>query len=148
MKYIIFSIGCIASYFAPIASLCWVVVGLYVVDFITGTAASFKEGVFLRSSILRWSFVKIFVYLGHAALIFFVCDKMGMAQQDTLKVLKVMMWGIVYIEGLSINENLLRIYPASLFLRLMHYLLSIEFLKYVPVIANFFKENKDKNVKK
>lgn len=142
-KYIVFTIGCIAAYFDPIMLTVHVVIGLFVADFITGVSASFCEGKSFQSSIARWSFVKLIVYLGHATLVFFVCERMGIDKETTISIVKIVIWAVIYVEGLSVNENLLRMFPHSKFLQFMHYMLSVEFLKYIPFLADFFK--KDKN---
>lgn len=144
-KYVIFIIGCILAYFEPIMLMALVVIVVFITDFVTGVWASFKEGKTFRSSLARWSFVKLLVYLGHATLVFFVCDNMGISKDTAVNVVKVIIWAVIYVEGLSVNENLLRIYPESKFIRFMHYLLSVEFLRYMPIMANYFKDSeKDK----
>lgn len=144
LKYIVFVFGCIAAYFDPIMLTVHVVIGIFIADFITGVCASFHEGKSFRSSIARWSFVKLVVYLGHATLVFFVCERMGVNKETTISIVKVVIWAVIYVEGLSVNENLLRMFPHSKFLKFMHYLLSVEFLKYVPILSEFFKQDKDK----
>jgi hypothetical protein len=68
---------------------------------------------------------------------------MSLSVDAGLAVAKIEVWCIVYIEGLSIIENLLELFPGDKFLKFLHYLLSVEFLKYVPVLSNFLKEKED-----
>lgn len=144
-KYVLFILGCIIAYFEPIIMMACVVFAIFTTDFVTGVAASFKEGKTFRSSVARWSFVKLIIYLGHAALVFFVCDNMGISKETAVNVVKIVIWAVIYVEGLSVNENLLRLYPDNKFIKFMHHLLSVEFLRYMPVLANYFKDSeKDK----
>jgi hypothetical protein len=77
------------------------------------------------------------------ALTFYVCEAMGLSVEAGLSVVKVEVWCVVYIEGLSIVENLQAVFVHDRFLRFLHYLLSVEFLKYVPVLNGFLKEKEN-----
>jgi phage-related holin len=141
-KYIVFVIGCIGAYFEPVQALLLLVITLFVFDFFTGIAKSRKTSGrwMLQSKKLRWSFVKMFVYLAIMALTFNVCEATRLSDAVALSVVKVEVWCIVYVEGLSIIENLLVVFPEDKFLRFMHYWFSVEFLRYFPLISGFFKE--------
>jgi phage-related holin len=145
MKYLLFLAGCIATYFEPVRALLMLVTGLFVIDFITGVLKSHKlnRTWALKSKKLRWSFVKMLVYLAIMVLTFAVCEMMSLGIDTGLMVVKIEVWCIVYIEGLSIIENLLILFPGDRFLKFLHYLLSVEFLKYVPVLSNFLKEKEE-----
>jgi hypothetical protein len=70
---------------------------------------------------------------------------MGIELDATLSVIKIEVWCIVYIEGLSIVENLQVIFPNDKFFNMIHELLAIEFLKYIPLLSRFLKEKEDEN---
>lgn len=142
LKYIIFIAGCFATYFEPIAALLVLIATLFVLDFITGVLKQVKltGKLLLKSRKIRWSFVKMFVYMAVMALTFYVCEAMQLGIETTISVVKIEVWCVIYIEGLSIVENLLVLFPEDKFLRFIHYLLAIEFLKYVPFVSNFLKE--------
>jgi hypothetical protein len=146
LKYVIFVCGCIAAYFEPMVALIILVASLFVADFVTGVLKTIKTTgkLSLKSKKLRWSFVKMFVYLSVMAITFYVCESMQLSTATGLAAVKVEVWCVVYIEGLSIVENLLMLFPDDKFLKFMHYLLSVEFLKYVPIVSNFLKEKEDK----
>ncbi|MDR0667632.1 MAG: phage holin family protein [Prevotellaceae bacterium] len=141
-KYAVFLAGCVAAYFEPIRALLALVLALFVVDFITGILKSRKVyGRWtLHSKRLRWSFVKMFVYMAVMGLTFYVCEAMGLSDATSLATVKIEVWGLVYIEGLSIVENLQTLWPDDKFLQFLHYLLSVEFLKWIPALSRFFKE--------
>jgi hypothetical protein len=65
---------------------------------------------------------------------------MQLSEVTGIAAAKVEVWCVVYIEGLSIVKNLLVLFPGDRFLMFIHFLLSVEFLKYVPVLSNFLKE--------
>jgi phage-related holin len=142
----VFLAGCIAAYFEPIKALVYLTILLFVIDFLTGVAKSVKitKTFALKSKKLRWSFVKMFVYLAVMALTFAVCEMLGLSVENGISVVKVEAWCIVYIEGLSIVENLIVLFPNDKFLMFLHYLLSVEFLKYVPMLNSFLKEKDEK----
>jgi phage-related holin len=143
-KYVLFAAGCALTYIEPIGFLLHLVLTLFVSDFVTGVLKSRKlSGSWrLRSKRLRWSFVKMFTYMSVMALTFYVCDVMRLRSAG-VSVVKTEVWCIVYIEGLSIVENLLAVFPRDRFLKFLHYLLSVEFLKYIPVLNNFLKEKEE-----
>jgi phage-related holin len=143
IKYLVFFIGAIAAYFEPINALLTLVATLFILDFITGVIKSRKVNNTwqLKSKKLRWSFVKMFVYMCVMALTFYVCEAMRLSDDTAVSIVKVEVWMIVYIEGLSIVENLRTLFPNDKFLNFMHYLLSVEFLKFIPIVSKFLKEN-------
>ncbi|MDR1676007.1 MAG: phage holin family protein [Tannerella sp.] len=144
-KYILFVAGCTAAYFEPLGFLLKLVLVLFLADFVSGFVKSRKicGRWTLQSKKLRWSFVKMGVYMCVMALTFYVCEAMQLPQETALSAVKVEVWCIVYIEGLSIVENLRVLFPHDRFLKFMHYLLSVEFLKYVPLLNGFLKEKDD-----
>jgi phage-related holin len=146
-KYILFLSGGICSYFGPLGFLFKLVLILFIIDFVTGIIKSVKlnKALKIRSKRLRWSFVKMLVYMFVMALTFYVCGSMQLDSEITLSVVKLEAWCIVYIEGLSIVENLKLIFPDDKFLKFIHYALSVEFLKYVPILSSFIKEKEEKD---
>jgi hypothetical protein len=146
-KYILFVAGCLAAYFEPLGFLLRLVAALFFADFVSGFVKSRKHcGRWMfRSKKLRWSFVKMFVYMCVMALTFYVCEAMQPERDTGLSAVKIEVWCIVYIEGLSIVENLRVLFPNDKFLQFIHYLLSIEFLKYIPLLNHFLKEKDNGN---
>jgi phage-related holin len=142
IKYLVFLAGCIAAYFEPVKTLACLVVLLFSIDFLTGVAKSVKvtKTFRLKSKKWRWSFVKAAVYLAVMLLTFAVCEMLGLSVETGISAARVEAWCIVYIEGLSIVENLRVLFPNDKFLMFLHYLLSVEFLKYVPMLNSFLKE--------
>jgi hypothetical protein len=144
-KYLTLLLGCMATYFEPIRTLIILVAILFAADFITGVTKSIKQTgkLSLKSKKLRWSFVKMFVYIAVMAITFYICEAMKLDKSTAISVVKIEVWMIIYIEGLSIVENLKYIFPSDKFLNFLHYMLSVEFLKYIPFISKFLKEDEN-----
>ncbi|MDR2384363.1 MAG: phage holin family protein [Tannerella sp.] len=144
-KYMLFVATSVATYFEPIVALLILVATLFVIDFITGVLKSVKltGALSLKSKKLRWSFVKMFVYMSVMAVTFYVCEAMNLSDDTAISVVKVEVWMVVYIEGLSIVENLRTIFINDKFLNFLHYMLSVEFLKYIPFVSKFLKESEE-----
>jgi phage-related holin len=142
LKYIFFIFGCTMTYFEPMRGLLVLVLVLFIVDFVTGVLKSRKvyHSWTLKSRKLRWSFVKMLVYMFVMALTFYVCEAMYLEKETVIGIVKIQAWCIIYIEGLSIVENLLAVFSEDKFLKFLHYALSVEFLKYIPILSNFIKE--------
>jgi phage-related holin len=141
LKYLVFVAGCVGAYFEPIKLLVALVLVLFAIDLITGIWKSLKAGDRVESRKLRWSFGKLLTYLLAMTLTFFACEALGLDAGTAVSVVKVEVWFIVYVEGLSIVENGLVIRPGDRFLSFLHYLLSVEFLRAIPVLANYFKQD-------
>ena len=145
VKYLLFLAGCIGSYLEPVKPLFFAVILLFTADFITGVVKSRKHSGRwqLRSGRLRWSFVKMFIYMSVMALTFAICELVQIGADIAVSAVKIEVWCIIYIEGLSIIENLLALFPEDRFLRFLRFLLAVEFLKYIPLLSAFLKENED-----
>ena len=143
LKHAVFVAGCVGAYFEPIKLLVVLVLVLFLLDLATGLWKALKNGERVESGKLRWSFGKLLSYLVVMALTFFTCEAMGLDAGTAVSVVKVEVWCIVYVEGLSIVENALAIRPGDKFLGYLHYLLSVEFLKVIPLLSNYFKQEKD-----
>jgi hypothetical protein len=143
IKYGLFCLSTIATYFEPILPLLVLVLVLFSFDFVTGVWKSLKTGVKIESYKLARSFGKLLCYLLPMTLTFFTCEAMGLSDDTAIAVVKVEVWAAIYVEGLSIVENLRVIYPRNSFLGYLYYLLSVEFLKVVPRLSNYFKQEKD-----
>lgn len=130
--------------------------GLVILDFFTGLGASFCEGKSIQSKRLRWSFAKTLVYGG--VLIFTLAigvilhliaelantEKTNMTTLvTTLTIVKLETYVISYIEVLSNVENLRRIFPNNVFLKYLHWILSVEIIKKIPKYSEFLKEREN-----
>lgn len=130
--------------------------GLVILDFFTGLGASFCEGKSIQSKRLRWSFAKTLVYGG--VLIFTLAigvilhliaelantEKTSMTTLvTTLTIVKLETYVISYIEVLSNVENLRRIFPNNVFLKYLHWILSVEIIKKIPKYSEFLKEREN-----
>lgn len=127
---------------------------LIALDFITGVWKSkvSKVKVKIWSKRMRWSVVKVFIYVG--ALFFTACLGAGLYCIDfiinsakdnqilnyTLFIVKYMTYIISWIETVSIIENGRKINPNSTFLKIIHYLVAIEFIRRIPKLHKVIRE--------
>lgn len=126
------------------------------VDFITGIFASKREGraIKIRSKRMRWSMAKLLVYSGCIAFTLFIGMCLNAMElslgADSCEETRVMIfmlycvrveaYFICWIEIVSIIENMRRRYPTNLFLKFLHYIVAVEFVKKIPKLENFLKE--------
>lgn len=134
---------------------------LVVVDFVTGVTASKHEGatVKIKSKKMRWSFAKLLVYAGAVAFTLVVGVGLHaieiimnpeMSTTDTLRMtlycVRVEAYFICWIETVSIIENLRRKFPDIRFLKILHYIVAVEFIKRIPKLEKALKETDTKNI--
>lgn len=126
------------------------------IDFVTGVYASKREGrsIKIRSRRMRWSLAKILVYSGCISLTLLIgmlLNGMEIAlgateEQKTgalifaLYCVRVEAYFICWIETVSIIENLRRRFPDNMFLKFLHYIVAVEFVKKIPKLETFLKE--------
>ncbi|MDR1551865.1 MAG: phage holin family protein [Prevotellaceae bacterium] len=144
LKWLLFIGGSIAAYFEPLQAVMLLVTMLFMLDFATGIAKAVRLGTPIKSSKLKWSLYKLLVYLGTMTLTFFICESMRLSKDTSVSVVNVEAWFVVYIEGLSIIENLQKI-RDNRFLQFIHYLLAVEFLKRFRILADFMKQEEKDN---
>lgn len=130
---------------------------LVVADYITGIAASLYEGKGIVSKRMRWSFAKLTIYIITIIGTMFIGVLLHLIQViiepettktsvliATLTILKFEAYVIAWIELLSNIENALRIFPKNIFLKFLHWILSVEAVKKIPKLAEFLKEKGEK----
>jgi hypothetical protein len=72
---------------------------------------------------------------------------MGLALNDLelfMNVLKVAVYSAAWFECVSNLENLLALFPDNRYLRFLHYMLAVEWVKKIPGLSDFLKEEKRK----
>lgn len=130
--------------------------GLVILDFFTGLGASFCEGKSIQSKRLRWSFAKTLVYggvliftLAIGVILHLIAELANTEKTSittlitTLTIVKLETYVISYIEVLSNVENLRRIFPNNVFLKYLHWILSVEIIKKIPKYSEFLKEREN-----
>lgn len=140
---------------------CGIALLLVLVDFITGVIASKHEGqkIKVRSKRMRWSCAKIAVYAGVIAFTIIIGTGLHsievtinpeVLQTDTLEAtlycVRVEAYFFIWIETVSIIENLRRRLPNMEFLKIIHYIVAVEFVKRIPKLSAYLKEKDSKNV--
>lgn len=143
VSWLAFAIGALSAYTHNLIGIFLLFFVLFLSDFITGIIASFKKGHSFSSSRARWSFAKTFCYLGTFSIIIFIGICVNQLE-FFIGVLKVTVYAAIWFEGVSNIENLLVFWPQNRFLKFIHYLLAVEWVKKIPGLADFLKEEKYK----
>lgn len=137
-------------------ALTFVLVGI---DFLTGVSASFwVDGIGIKSRRLRWSFAKTLIYtfvmlstLGIGVFLHLIDDFISPTPHRsdiltvTLVCVKYEAYVASWIEVVSILENLLRMSPNNRFLKYIHYIVAVEFVKKIPKLADVLKDKSEKS---
>ena len=58
--------------------------------------------------------------------------------------MKLEVYVALWIEAVSITENLIKIFPGVIFLEYMHFMISSEWVKKISGLTNFLKEKGEK----
>jgi len=143
VSWLAFAIGALSVYTQNLIGIFILFFVFFLSDFITGLIASFKKGHSFYSSRARWAFAKSLCYLGSFAIIILI----GVAIDELsffIGVLKITVFAAIWFESVSNIENLLVLFPQNRFLKFVHYLLAVEWVKKIPGLADFLKEEKYK----
>lgn len=143
ISWALFAFGAIACYSNELIGIFALFFFFFLFDFVTGLIASWRKGEKFTSAKARWSFAKSFCYLGTFAVLIFI----GVAINQVsvfIGILKVVVWAAVWFEAVSNTENMEKIFPNNRFISFLHYLLAVEWVKKMPFLSNFLKEEKSK----
>lgn len=143
IRWILFAGGALAVHVGTFIGIAVLFLVIFVIDFITGCVASFIKGKQIESYRLRWSFVKTFCYFG--TFVFTAITGVCVNNVDTfIEILKLQVYVALWIECVSITENLIKIFPGIIFIEYLHYMLSTVWVKKISGLMNFFKEKGEK----
>ncbi|MDR2147715.1 MAG: phage holin family protein [Tannerella sp.] len=142
-SWLIYAAGAVLAYNHELVGIGVLFLFFFVSDFFTGLFASLKQGKGFQSSKARWSFAKAFSYLGTFAVIVFLGTTLK-KMEVFMNVLNVAVWSATWFECISNLENLLILFPGNRFLKFMHFILAVEWVKKIPGLSEFLKEEKSK----
>lgn len=86
-----------------------------------------------------WATVEVVVYLLVTALFFFIGDRMK-NQSLIVMGLTVVTWAFLYFYAVNILKNIVRLLPRSLGFKYLYFVLSLEFIKRIPYMKEFQKQ--------
>ena len=142
-KWLLFSAGAVTAYMSDIIGVVILFLILFIADFISGCMASFLTGNKIESYRLRWSFVKTFCYFG--TFVFTVISGLCLNKLPFfINIMKLEVYVALWIEAVSITENLIKIFPRVIFLEYIHFMISTEWVKKISGLTNFLKEKGEK----
>lgn len=142
-SWTVYVIGAILSYNFELIGISFLFIFFFIIDFITGFLASLKQGKGFQSSKARWSFAKAFCYFGTFAVIVFLGLTLK-KMEFMMNVLNVAVWSATWFECISNLENLLILFPENRYLKFIHYILAVDWVKKIPGLSDFLKEEKNK----
>ncbi len=143
ITWVIFAVGALAAYQNELIGLFTLFFFFFLADFITGIVSSWKKGEKFTSSRARWSFAKTFCYIGTFVVIIII----GLCINQLaffISILKITVWAAIWFEAVSNIENLISLFPNNRFLKFVHYILAVEWVKKIPFLSDFLKEEKTK----
>lgn len=134
-------------YFEPIHYVWRVAIVLWAVNIIFG----YISGMVINNEKLNWkkfmrAMLELALYLFIANMLFAIGDQMG-RKSEMLKGLNITTWGLIAFYVINVMKNITRLLPgnspgAKLF-RYMYFLLSLEFVKKIPYMKEFQKNEKE-----
>lgn len=140
-RWATFVLGAIVAQANDILGILAVFIVVFVLDLISGLAKSIATGVKIESYKLRWSFAKTCCYLLTFAFTMFVGIAIGAIEGAGL-VLKTEVYVALWVELLSITENMTKIFPGVSLWGFLHHMLAFEWIKKVNGLSNYLKEQK------
>jgi len=142
-EWLLFALGAFVAYRNNIIGIGILFGGLFLLDLITGVVAARLREELIVSKKLRWSFVKLFCYLGSFSMTLFIGGCLNQVE-FFMEILKVVVYAAVYIECLSILENFLSMFPNFTYLRWLHLMMSVKWIKRVTGLKNIMIETPKK----
>lgn len=142
-RYLLFAIGLISTYINEFIGVSILFLLVFVVDFVTGTLASFRSGHKIESNRLRWSFAKTVCYLGTFAFTL-ICGVCLNKTNAFIEIVKIEEYIAIWIEATSITENLIILFPKFEFFKVMNFMLSTVWVKKISGLMDYLKEKNDK----
>jgi len=136
-------------YFEPIHYVWKVAIVLWVVNVLVG----YISGMVTNNETLNWkkfmkAFIEMAIYLFLTNMLFALGDQMN-NKAEVMRVLNITTWGMVAFYIINILKNVTRLCPgdspgAKLF-RYIYFLLSLEFVKKLPHMRDFQKNDQSNN---
>ncbi len=120
---------------------------LVVTDTATGIWASMVEGYTVESYKARWTFSKLLSYFGTFALTAMIGVCIDQQEAFTYVLKAEIMIGL-WVEALSVSENMERIFPENPLWKWIHSILDADIVKKFIGLTGFFKETNEDDRRK
>lgn len=125
------------AYFAPIQEKVFVIFFLFLVNCIVGMLAGFVadgERFSLRKFAKCISESVAFYFL---VVCLFVVGRNMDNMEGAMQAIGGVIYAIFYFYSVNVLRNLVAIFPSSLTLKFLYYLMSFEFVKRIPMLQKF-----------
>lgn len=133
----------IASQAMTIIGVIAIFLVVFGLDLVSGIAASIHEGKKIESGKARWSFVKTMCYFFTFSFTLF-CGACLNVIDVAAEAVKLEVYVALWIETLSICENMMRIFPSTSLWAYLHHMLAFEWCKRIAGMTEFLKEKEHK----
>lgn len=140
-------LSALAAYFHPISDIVFCTVYIFGLNFVLGLVAGMA--VHNESFDFKKAFgciVQTCVFFLVIASVYFVGEHMG-NQQGAIQCVTAVTYALIYFLSVNTLRNLRVLFPDNRWITFIHYCLSMEFVKKVPFMTEFLKqepENPDK----
>lgn len=141
---IIVSLSSLAAYLSPISGVVFSVTLIFIVNFIIGYIAG------MRVNHEDFSFKKAFSCMKEAGTFFIivVCTyTIGEKMENTtgaLQSISMITYSLLYFYTTNVFKNLKKLFPRSMWIAFVYYMISFEFVKKVPGLEEFLKRKEDR----
>lgn len=136
-------VNSVLFYFMPIKSLVGLLFILFIVSYLIGVLHSIRNQFESISKTKTFKAVTEFTVYTLLIAGFFVIGNEMKANTMMLNFIEIITWGLIYIYTTNIFKNLNRLMPYARGIRWIYYVLNLEFIKKIPILADFEKQEKE-----
>jgi len=140
---IITLLSALIAFLQPVQNAVYLLLFLFVVNLFVGiihdiaiNRAQFRFKKFI------WACAELLIYISIVCSIYVV----GYFQNDSIEaqyIIKVISYLFIYAYSTNILKNLLLIRPDNLVLKFLYHVLSLAFVKRIPYLSDFLKQNEN-----
>lgn len=138
---IVGAFSALAAYLSPISSVLFSILYVFLLNFAFGYLSGLAKG---ESFSLRKAFTAVkeaSIFFLVVASVYIIGEKMG-DNKGALQCITAVTYAITYFYAVNIFKNLSKLFPSSRGISFLYYVLSMEFIKKIPFMENFVKQEK------
>lgn len=136
----------LAAYLSPISSVLFSILYVFFLNFLFGYLSGLVKG---ESFALRKAFTAVkeaCIFFLIVASVYIIGERMG-DDNAALQAITTITYAITYFYAVNIFKNLNKLFPKSRGISFLYYVLSMEFIKKIPFMESFVKQEKGKEGK-
>jgi len=138
-------LSAIIAFLQPVGNTIYLLLFLFIANLLVGTfhdivinISRFKFRKFI------WACGEFLIYVGIVCAIYII----GFFQNDKMEaqyIIKVISYLFIYAYSTNILKNLLLMRPDNLVFKFLYYVFSLAFVKRIPYLSEFLKQNENDN---